>query len=75
MTVFQGIFLSEGTPEGRGPQPQDTPAGRAARSQPSNSTLQPSFHQNEYVRFLSFQFQYLLTYYPRSLDTLQASAP
>ncbi len=38
MTVFQGIFLSEGTPEGRGPQPQDTPAGRAAQSHTSTNT-------------------------------------
>ncbi len=37
MTVFQGIFLSEGTPEGRGPQPQDTPAGHAARSHAARS--------------------------------------
>ncbi len=35
MTAFQGISLSEGTPEGRDPQPQETPAGRAARS-PNN---------------------------------------
>ncbi len=32
MTAFQGIFLSEATPEWRGPQPQDFPAGRADRS-------------------------------------------
>ncbi len=42
MTAFQGIFLSEGTPEGRGPQPQDTPAGRAARS--LNITI-PRIHE------------------------------
>ncbi len=41
MTAFQGIFLSEGTPEGRGPQPQDTPAGRAARSHELLPPLQP----------------------------------
>ncbi len=29
MTVFPGIFLSEGTPEGRG-RPQEPPAGPAS---------------------------------------------
>ena len=32
MTVFQGIFQSEGTRDGRGPQPHDTPSGCAVRS-------------------------------------------
>jgi len=31
MTVFQGIFQSEGTLEGRGPQPHEAPAGHTAR--------------------------------------------
>jgi len=32
MTVFQGIFQSEGTRDGRGPQPHVAPAGRTDRS-------------------------------------------
>ncbi|MEZ5490329.1 MAG: hypothetical protein R3F50_08415 [Gammaproteobacteria bacterium] len=32
MTVFQGIFQSEGTRDGRGPQHTEAPAGHAARS-------------------------------------------
>ncbi len=68
MTVFQGIFQSEGTRDGRGPQHAEAPAGRAARSQPSN----PS---EEYARFLSFQFQYLLTYHSGRLGALWASVP
>ncbi|GAB5501345.1 MAG: hypothetical protein PsegKO_36560 [Pseudohongiellaceae bacterium] len=32
MTVFQGIFQSEGTLEGRGPQRHKLTAGRTARS-------------------------------------------
>jgi len=36
MTVFQGIFHSEGTRDGRGPQPHGAPAGRADRSHKGN---------------------------------------
>ncbi len=57
MTAFQGIFLSEGTPEGRGPQPQDTPAGRAARSHEctklefSNTRIRSIHSEQEFSEF------------------------
>ena len=42
MTVFQGIFRSEGTPEGRGQQQHQYPRVAAARS-----------HKNAYLTRLS----------------------
>jgi len=31
MTVFQGVFQSKGSPEGRSPQRRELPSGRTAR--------------------------------------------
>jgi len=45
MTVFQGIFQSEGTRDGRGPQQHATPAGRADRSH--TATLPSKTSQQE----------------------------
>ncbi len=58
MTVFQGIFLSEGTPEGRGPQPQEPPAGHAARSHENMApriTDSPRTPGNNTARYLIFK--------------------
>ncbi len=48
MTAFQGIFLSAGTPEGRGSQPQDTPCrprrSKSPRKSPPEAKAAPGSH-------------------------------